>query len=101
MGETPAVGFLNHPRIFGFLSDRMHTKNTPGVDAHVPQLVTAKALTLRFGLTAKGVRALPIPKVKIGRRATRYHLSDVLEFLQRRTVRVEGTGTKIKDSGSQ
>lgn len=52
----------------------------------VPELVSAKALSARFGLTKKGVASLPIPKIKIGRRAIRYRTSDVLEFLERRTA---------------
>ena len=52
---------------------------------HVPELVTVKTLTERFGLTKKGVAALPIPRVQLGTRAVRYRLSDVLAFIKTRT----------------
>jgi hypothetical protein len=48
----------------------------------VPELVSAATLAARFGLTRRGVRALPIPRVKFGKRAIRYRVSDVEAFIQ-------------------
>jgi hypothetical protein len=52
----------------------------------VPELVSAKAISVRFGLTKKGVLALPITQVRLGKRAIRYRLRDVIDFVERRTV---------------
>jgi predicted DNA-binding transcriptional regulator AlpA len=57
---------------------------------NVPELVSAKTLSSRFQLTKRGIAGLAIPKVKIGRRAIRYRLSDVLEFIERRTIYSSG-----------
>lgn len=56
--------------------------------SHVPKLVSAKTLTEQFGLTKKGVAELPIRKIRVGRRAIRYRLDDVLKFIADRTVSV-------------
>lgn len=76
-----------------------YTNPMTAAEPGVPQLLTAKSLALRLGLTTKGVRALPIPRVKLGRRATRYHLQHVLEYLQRRTVAAEGSASQVSRKG--
>ena len=67
----------------------MNTQGITKASDRIPELVSAKTLTERFGLTKKGVAGLPIPKIKIGRRAIRYQLSDVLAFINRRKIGVQ------------
>lgn len=48
------------------------------------QLLTAKELGALPGISPKRVYELPIPQVRVGKRAVRWRVSDVRDFLMRR-----------------
>lgn len=48
------------------------------------QLLTAKELGALLGMSAKRVYDLPIPQVRVGKRAVRWRVCDVRDFLMRR-----------------
>lgn len=48
------------------------------------QLLTAMELGALLGMSPKRVYDIPIPQVRVGKRAVRWRVSDVRDFLTRR-----------------
>lgn len=48
------------------------------------QLLTAKELGALLGMSPKRVYDVPIPQVRVGKRAVRWRVTDVRDFLMRR-----------------